>query len=90
MSWSIFFIGTPEKVVEALEKESEKMSGYSKIEYDDALPNLIGLVKQNFDKDATHKGLIKLNANGHGYNNGTEDINRVCNVSIEGSYGVLL
>jgi len=50
MSWSIHFIGKPEKVVEALEAHVEKtgISGASKEEYEKALPNMVGLVKQNF------------------------------------------
>lgn len=36
MSWSVSFLGKPDKVVEALELESTKQTGQCKIEYDDA------------------------------------------------------
>ncbi len=64
MSWSISFIGKPEKVAEALEAYSTKIDGYSKVEYDKALPHMVTLVKENFGNEGE---LIKLSASGHGY-----------------------
>lgn len=81
MSWSITLIGKPENVSKALEDNSEKLSGLSKTEYDDALPHFIGLVKQNFGTS----NLIKINASGHGTDN-----QRQCVVSIENIYGVIV
>ena len=62
MSWSVRLIGTPEKVAEALDKESEKLGGQSKQEFDDAKPHLQELVKQNVGSASM---LIDLSANGH-------------------------
>jgi hypothetical protein len=63
MSWSIYTKGTPEEVVEALEKQSQSLSDVSKEEYDSALPHLIALVKENIG------GSINLSAYGHGVKN---------------------
>ena len=87
MSWSICFIGKPEKVAEALEKESEKMTGESKVEYDSALPHFTALVKENFGNDLQ---LLKITASGHGYKNNNEPVNRQCQVNIESVYGTLV
>jgi hypothetical protein len=62
MSWSIGFTGKPEKVAEALDAYSEKLSDYSKEEYDNALPSMKGLVLQNFGSES----LVRITANGHG------------------------
>ena len=87
MSWSISFIGTPEKVAEAVTEYVEKLSGQSGIEYADALPNIVGLVKQNFgNKDQ----LIKLNASGHGTANSVEQINRQATINLEVFYSKLV
>lgn len=66
MSWSITFIGKSENVSKALEDHSTKLSGQSKEEYDAALPYLMGLVQQNFNKD--NSPVIQITASGHGYN----------------------
>lgn len=67
MSWSIALIGKPENVVKALHQESEKLSGQSKIEFDDAKPHLIGLVEQNFNSNHPDSvPVIKLTASGSG------------------------
>lgn len=76
MSWSITFIGKPENVAIALEKESEKLNGQSKIEFDSALPHLIALVKENF---GTYVPVIRLTANGHGVG----EVSRNCQVNLE-------
>jgi len=85
MSWSVQFIGKPEKVAEALNAESVKMSGESKKEYDSALPHLVGLVNENFGTPY----LIKIAASGHGtvYTNRSD---RQLTASIELIYGVLV
>jgi hypothetical protein len=84
MSWSVQFIGKPEKVVEALNAQSEKMSGESKVEYDSALPNLVGLVKENFGYDY----LVNLIASGHGQTG--EKPCRQLTAKVELIYGVLV
>lgn len=85
MSWSISFIGKPEKVAEALTAQSAQLNGESKIEYDSALPHLIGLVNENFGTSYP----IKLAASGHGISAG-EKSNRELTVSIELVYGLLV
>jgi len=87
MSWSISFIGAPEKIVTALQENSEKLSGQSKIEYDSALSSLVGLVKENF---GGANQLLKINASGHGFANSVEQLTRQCTVSIEVFYSTLL
>lgn len=87
MSWSVSFIGKSENVIKALEAESEKLSGQSKIEYDGALPHLVGLVKENF---GMVNQLFKVNASGHGYASNGEQINRQCTVNVEVFYSVLV
>ena len=81
MSWTAQYVGKPEKVVEALEAQSAKMSGESKVEFDDALPHLIGLVKENFGFGY----LVKLVASGHGQTG--EKPTRQLTVSLELIYG---
>lgn len=87
MSWSIQLIGKSENVADALLKESEKVSGQSKVEFDTALPHLIALVKENFGNPAS---LLKITANGHGYAVGDEQRNRNLNVTIENIYGTIV
>ena len=84
MSWSVQFIGKPEKVSEALQAQSEKMSGESKVEYDSALPHLVALVNENFGYDYP----VKLLASGHGQTG--EKPNRQLTASIELIYGLLV
>lgn len=66
MSWSVTFIGKPDNVSKALHAQSELLSGYSKEQYDAALPHLDGLVCQNFNADEKYPPVIKLVASGHG------------------------
>lgn len=85
MSWSVQFIGRPEKVIEALQTNSGKLSGESKVEYDSALPHLVGLVKENFGFDYP----VKITASGHGFSGG-EKSNRQLTASVEVIYGLLV
>ena len=84
MSWSVNFIGKPGKVIEALQKQSDNLSGESKAEYDSALPHLVGLVAENFGNDYA----IKIAAAGHGYTG--EKSQRQLTASIELIYGLLV
>lgn len=66
MSWSVNFIGTPEKISEALDKESQRLSEQnpdSKAEFDEVLPHMKALVGYNTGL----YGPIQLTANGHTY-----------------------
>lgn len=87
MSWSILFFGKPEKVAEALEAYSEKLSGVSLEEYEKALPNMVNLVKQNFGNEAE---LVKISASGHGYFVDGVAKQGHTNVEITSVYGVLV
>lgn len=89
MSWSIGLIGTPEKVIAALNAHSETLSGPSKTEFDAALPNIVGIVGQNFDKDGVQV-VVKLTANGHGWAVNDELKNCTCQVNVERFYGTVL
>lgn len=91
MSWSVTFIGTPDKVSAALDEHSQKIGDQSKIEFDEALPHLKGLVEQNFNKqfDSTTP-VIKLSASGSGYSVNGEQKQRQCSVTIEQLWGVLV
>jgi hypothetical protein len=85
MSWSVQFIGKPKKVVEALQAQSEKMNGESKVEYDSALPHLVALVNENFGTIYP----VKIVASGHGtvYANKSD---RQLTVAIDTIYGLLV
>lgn len=93
MSWSITLIGTPDKIVAALDAESVRQSGQCKIEFDEALPALKTLVLQNFDKRPEARlRVLKLRASGSGYakqslgadgETVTEQVQRNCAVTLE-------
>jgi hypothetical protein len=86
MSWSISFIGKPEKVVEALEAHSNKLSDYSKVEYDKVLPSIVNIIQQNFGFDY----LVKVDASGHGHISDGVPQNSQCKVNVDLMYGVLV
>ncbi len=87
MSWSVTFFGKPEKVAEALEAYSEKLSDYSKEEYDKALPHMVALVKQNFGQE---QQLIKFSGSGHGTKTNGVSTQSYFVMSIEAAYGLLV
>ena len=80
MSWVITFIGNTENVVNALGEHSTKPEGQSKLEYDSALPYLIGLVKENFGNQIQ---VVKVNVSGYGYAANGEQKQRCCTAFIE-------
>jgi hypothetical protein len=63
MSWSIGLIGTPEKIVAALQDQSTKLSGNSKSEFDGVLPHISELLKFNYNNSQTP--VVKITASGH-------------------------
>ena len=87
MSWSISFIGKPENVAKALNEHSDKLDGQSKLEYINALPNIIGIVSENF---GNQDQLLKVTASGHGYAVNGEQKQRQCSVNVEVFYSVLV
>lgn len=88
MSWSITLIGSPQNVASALTAQVEKMEGQSKVEFEGALPHLVGLCEQNFGVGSPT--VIKLAASGHGYAQNGEQVQRTCAASIEGFYATLV
>jgi len=66
MSWSIDIRGTPDVVAAQLAEQSERLGGQSKVEFDDALPFLTGLVLQNFSADGQPGPTLRLRASGYG------------------------
>lgn len=87
MSWSISFMGAPAKVVEALEAHSEKLNGQSKVEYDSAVPHMVGLVKEIFGEEGA---IVKVAASGHGSAVDGEQKNRTISATVERIYGILV
>lgn len=92
MSWSITLIGTPDRIGAALDAESLKQQGQSKVEFDAALPGLKCLLASNFDKrEGARQRVLKLKANGSGFaqtnttpeGSKTEEVYRCCAVSLE-------
>jgi hypothetical protein len=61
MSWSVSFIGSPTKVIAALDKQAESLTGQSLSEYQEALPHLKGLVAQAVGENVA----VRLSASGH-------------------------
>jgi hypothetical protein len=89
MSWSISFIGKPEQIINALEDHSRYMgSGQSKEEFDAALPSLIGLLEQNYDRGG--QMVIELKADGHGLYTIEGKTFSSCNISLRALTGILL
>jgi hypothetical protein len=98
MSWSIQLVGTPEKVAEALQAHSGTLSGQCKVEYDDALPYLVGLVSNNFADGERYKpSMVKIAASGSGVvgtspkdpEGQPQQLQRNCSVTLEGVYGTI-
>jgi len=88
MSWSISLIGRPDKIAAALQEQSGKLTGQSKLEFDDALPHLTALVGQNFAVDGNGYllPLVKLEASGSGTAKGEQQVVRSCTVKVEPIY----
>lgn len=64
MSWSISVVGRPDAIVSALKNESDRLTAASKAEFDEALPHLVALLRQNYNKNGDP--VLELTANGHG------------------------
>lgn len=66
MSWNVTFIGNPERIINALDKESEKLNDQSKEEFDAAKPHLIWLLSRNFNKgEGSLEPTLMLSASGY-------------------------
>ncbi len=86
MSWSVNIVGKSENVIQKLNDYSEKFKDESKKEYDDALPHLVAIVKQNFDNNSDNR-FVKVEASGHGYSLNGATVSRSLNVLIQNNYG---
>lgn len=92
MSWSVSFVGKPEGIVAALQEESGKLTGQCKTELDDALPHLVGLVKENFHSNPDYAPMLNLEACGSGsaavdpVSKESRQNDRSCTVKIERWY----
>ncbi len=86
MSWNITLIGKPANIVQALEDESQKMEGQSKVEFDSVKDHIAGIVAQNFET-TIEQPLLKVTASGHGYAVEGEQKQRTAVVNIEALYG---
>lgn len=73
MSWSIDLIGNQHAIVYELVAKSGPMAGDSKVEYDAALPHIIGLVEQNWSMD--YPCVLRVTANGHGVGEKARSLN---------------
>lgn len=83
MSWSISFRGKPAEIAADLEKHSGSLTGQSKIEFDDALPHLVGLVKQTFEnRPGRETPTLAITAHGSGSSDGDAQFERDCSVNI--------
>lgn len=90
MSWSVSYLGKAEKIVEALQKQSETLSDYSKEEYDAALPHMVALVSRNFNKNNSDYPLIRFSASGHGSKVNGEEVESNLQMNIEHVYSLLV
>jgi hypothetical protein len=82
MSWSVEFVGKVSQVVEDLTKHSEALEGQSKLEYDSALPHLVGVVKENFNNEGEEPS-VKISAYGHGWAVGDDQKNRTLQCTLQ-------
>lgn len=97
MSWSCDYVGTADKIAAALKVDSEKMTGQSKVEFDAALPHLVGLLENIFDDPAATGGqtrITTLQANGSGstktVDGQTQQVSRSVYVKLETAYAMLV
>ena len=95
MSWSVSIIGKPDAVIGELERESTRLSGQSKVEFDAAKPHLIGLVRENFKHpDANPHYLdptLHLEASGSGsFDVAGTQLHRTCSAKVSWVNGKLV
>ena len=92
MSWNVEIIGKPVDVVVELQAQSARETGQCKVEFDAALPHMIGLVKQNFvdPSGRYYLPLIRLYASGSGICESDKQVQRNCTVKVEPFYGKLV
>ena len=87
MSWSINLIGTPEKIVEALEAESERMTGPNKVEFDSVKDGIICIVKANHN--SKEQPALSVSAHGSAYQTQTDSYSS-CAIEIKNLGKILI
>jgi hypothetical protein len=91
MSWNIAIIGYPSHLVAALHKESERLTGNSKLEFDAALPNMVNLINLNYNNQAEGQvPVLRLVAHGHAYANETGPVYGNVSVTLAAIDGALV
>jgi hypothetical protein len=86
MSWSIALIGNPDAICKALDAQSEKMSGQSKQEFDEAIPAIKTLVSCNVNGQS-----VRVTRNGHAsFDAAGTKIQGYTAVNIEPNYGLVV
>lgn len=90
MSWSIAIIGHPAKIDAKLAELSNKFDSQTKVEFDDALPHLSALVRQNWNPADQEQPVIKLEASGHGYAVNGDQKQRTLKASIESFWATIV
>lgn len=83
MSWSIQVIGTPEKVAQALDEHTGKLTGQSLMEFSEAKPHLQALIRQNVGPEM----LVEVAASGHADFQDGARIYGTCQVNISMRFG---
>jgi len=81
MSWSMYVVGTPLAIQQAISRESARLTGMSKQEFDAARPHLDALVGLNFDNASQQKRLLTFQAGGHGVS--SNGVMQVSNLQVE-------
>jgi len=90
MSWSIQFVGAPEKVKRAVEEASKSMSGASKEEYETVKPHLVGLVEQIVPSAGSPKIAVSITASGSASIDGSgKKTSGSCTVDLKQIYGLV-
>lgn len=86
MSRSIGFEGSAEEVAKKLNSESTRLTGQSKIEFDSALPFILGLIGENYLDSAVAPDYspvkLSLSANGSGSMKDGKEFARSCQVTL--------
>jgi hypothetical protein len=95
MSWSISLIGKADKIKEKLKAKLEAISKDSKdacrVEFEAALPHLLGLIEQNYvTEDGRNRGcqdsILHLEASGSGIGIDGVPLQRSVRVNLVSSY----
>ena len=91
MSWSVNMVGVSAAIAEALPKEAEKHDGQSRLEFEAALPHLLGIIRENFvANQGVSEAVLHLEASGHGHVRDGLQIQRSLRVKLDSFYATLV